>query len=67
MLNSKGLKQSPCKTPIPTISASLIYADGNNNQLLIILLHLKCGGALILLAIICGLPLQMHLLDPIVR
>ena len=27
MLNSKGLKQSPCKTPLPTINVSVIYGS----------------------------------------
>ena len=57
MWNSKGLKQSLCKTPLRTISGSVVYVS--------VPIVVKCGDTLILLIIICGLPLQKHFLDPI--
>ena len=57
LLNSKGLKQSLCKTPLQTISGSVVYVS--------VPIVVECGDTLILLIIICGLPLQKHFLDPI--
>ena len=56
LLNSKGLKQSLCKTPLQTISGSVVYVS--------VPIVVECGDTLILLIIICGLPLQKHFLDP---
>ena len=56
ILNS-NVKQSLCKTPLRTISGSVVYVS--------VPIVVECGDTLILLIIICGLPLQKHFLDPI--
>ena len=44
MLNSKGLKRSLCKTPLRTISGSVVYVS--------VPIVVECGDTLILLIIV---------------